>query len=871
MQISVGCADCGSRYDVDEKFVGRKVKCKHCGNTFTITADSQGGDPPDPFANLTLAPTPEPEVAPSPVERPKGPAFGYSSPAAEGRRPRGSVGRAGRDTGSVGVDSATPYVLFLYVAASVVSGIYATVKLYSNLDQHAAGALVGHVWSWVIVWNILFFAIVGPLAWLGVWITSRIFNFDMVDSPYLRACGVAALPVVLFFMTQMLPANPVLIGTMLLAILPITFYMLMHVFDLDWAGSAVAFVLGGMLWAGGFVLSIVILSAVVAGGLMGAAQQQSVAAGAEPDNSDSYVPRSDSYVPKRTPSSPTVRPTPLSLADVEAASVSTLHEQLTRLAAKDMSRSTREEMTAAVGGIRPRVEALRATHANDSAWQEVADALTQLEKKIAALPSEKFDAASYFAEASAGEDWSAAPDSSAQLADEVSYKEFRFRPPVEMRMDLRSVESGPDGLIWLAQKGFQTRLSLSTLPRKDPQQRRPVTPDRPGLKRAAEARRLFFIDAEGSTVTTGKINGLAFTRIASDTGGQGGGPRSIKYVAASGDQWLIVSVAAPQDEPLLAQTLDISARSLRKAQAGEERADPFSPKLVAPRLADDPEHALPILRAKGAAAEEALLPLLASDDRFLRQRVVPLLAKIATVKSIPALEAAAKSNDKELAAMAHAALRRVDPDHHDEVTDLLDALAGTDYFSRRDALEKLAALAPDDKHRSAVVAHFIVAAKGRDRTFNSETIGKALAAWGDAKLVPELIPMLDRAGDRNQRQIAMTALAALKDKRGAGAVVMWLMEEPQQTIASLTEMGPVAEDAVMPHLRNPDPRVRTSAAQILEHVGTRKCLSELDRAAHDMRGRDGSARQVAQFAIEAVKARIAAQPKPDEGNAPRPK
>jgi predicted Zn finger-like uncharacterized protein len=856
MQISVGCTNCSNRYDVDEKFVGRKVKCKRCGNVFTIPTittipapEAESVDLPDPFVNLSRAPLPEPEIVPPTVRRPEGPAFGYSRQAVAVQRQRSGIGRAGRDTGSVGVDGTTPYVLFLYVAASAVAGIYATVKLYSNFDQHVAGTLVGHVWSWVVVWNILFFAIVGPLVWLGIWLTSRIFGFEMVDSAYLRACGVAGLPVVLFYVSQMLPSNPVLIGLMLLAILPLTFYMLMHAFDLDWAGSAVAFTLGGAFWVGGFILAFIILGAVVAGGLMGAALDGQSPLTANSGNSTPSAPPPPDRMPPRAPRDP------------DADTIARLRENLSRMAVQDMSLSIREEMTGTLEGMKALIESLRAKHENESAWQELARAFGELEQKVAALPSGNFGDA-YYTDAPAGDDWSTGPQSSGQLAGEVSFKGFYFRPPLDMKLDLRSVESGPEGLVWVGQKNSSARLSLTTLPRKNPKQRRPVVADRSGLKRAADAQQLFAVATGAAAVTTGTINALRFTKIAPDPADQRSFQKSIVYVAALADQWLVITLTVPREEGQLAQAMDVSARSLRKGEAGEEKVDPFSAKFIAARLADDPDNAIPILRAQGEEAETALSPLLESEDFFVRKRAAQLLEKIATKRSLPALEAATKSMDREVAASARAALKRLDPENYDEVTDLLDRLESGSWIMHKEALQKLADLTPQDKHRAAVVSRLLAISKDQDRFFNAELIGKALASWGDAKLVPDLVPFLEHGGDRNKRQIAMTALGALKDKRGASAVVMWLYEEPQQTIAALTEMGPAAEDAVMPHLRNADPRVRTSAAQVLEHVGTRKCLSELDRAAHDMRARDASAREAAQLAITAVKARIAAAPDP---------
>src|SRR5688572_13613454 len=42
MAISFQCAECGSRFAVDDRSAGKRVKCKKCGNIFTVPLGGPG-------------------------------------------------------------------------------------------------------------------------------------------------------------------------------------------------------------------------------------------------------------------------------------------------------------------------------------------------------------------------------------------------------------------------------------------------------------------------------------------------------------------------------------------------------------------------------------------------------------------------------------------------------------------------------------------------------------------------------------------------------------------------------------------------------------------------------------------------------------
>ncbi len=80
---------------------------------------------------------------------------------------------------------------------------------------------------------------------------------------------------------------------------------------------------------------------------------------------------------------------------------------------------------------------------------------------------------------------------------------------------------------------------------------------------------------------------------------------------------------------------------------------------LAPMLATDRAQAVMSLRELGAVAEPAVLKLMESTDGQLRIEAVCILGEIGTARSIPALTAAAESDDARLAKFARIALKAI--------------------------------------------------------------------------------------------------------------------------------------------------------------------------------------------------------------------
>ncbi len=507
MTITVACVSCGSPYDVDEKFIGQRVKCKKCGSVFKIERPEPLPLPDeDPFARASFEPTVQPaaetdrkakwkvgtviagELAPSPALE-----------AATPLRPlrRRYRGRQGKSSPGDGLDTATPYLLLVYVAASILFGIYGTVALFSHSASipKVTPAVVS-VWETALCADALLFAILGPMMWLGVWCVSKMSNFPMVDLPYVRACGVVAIPTILLFLGLTLQ-GPLQI-LVFLAILPVVFFLIKWLFDLDWESGALGFVLGAGCWVLGFFLQNFILGLLIPGSVL------SVIVPKHTDNSD---------VASVSPADPgNSSPGGTSVTTSDRSEFSRFREQVLNQTNVDISQSTKEEVLPQADDLQRRLKLMTPKYGNDPEWGDLTRMVESFHAKAAALPSGELDK-TLFDEASDGDDWTTGSLSRGKLAGEVSFKQFKFQPPMDMTVDVHSSEDSPIGLVWTGTPSPGGRLAVYSRPRTNQKQRRPVLTNQPGLARVANAAGDLVIPGSPGTATYGVISGLPFTCI----------------------------------------------------------------------------------------------------------------------------------------------------------------------------------------------------------------------------------------------------------------------------------------------------------------------------------------------------------------------
>ena len=842
MAFSVECSGCGKRYKIDDRAAGKRVRCKNCGATIEVPLPMpapQGGDD-DPFEALVameqnaapLGGASPPPLPLPPAARPASSRPHYAAMPAP-RRAR----KFGRRTGSqvIGTDSVTPWLIIGYIVTQLGAAIYSSVKVGEVAGDHSR--LITAVWAGALINLVLFFAILGPAIYLGVFIMSRIFDAPMVELPYFRGCGVAAVPTLMVVLALLLPRNLILILLVVLAIVPVMFFALRFVFDLDWVGALVSFAFAGLFY---LVLQIVSLS------ILAQSQKSIFNPGSPSQIASAGGGGSSSFA---GPSNQAGNYEPPSREELNAHRLQSLSDRINELAVHGGDRS-RESLLESYQSLAKQLDGMRAEMGQDPAYASAASSLKTLKTAIDAAPSEH-PGPELAQPPPATETWG--PGSlDTELLPEVAYRDYAIRPLRTAILNLENAENDPRGIVWYAsRRGFGPKLTISSMPNKDPGQKRvwPVT--RQFQRNFAELSAIHWVDAINANVTYGKINNLAFTRIES-TGPFG--PMT-KYVGLDGNNWLTIEISDYGNDSQVQQLLDASARTIRKPSPAEPRKSPYAPDAMVARLADDPDHASLILHRMGASAEVALAGGLGASEVRVQRECAKILADVATAQSIPALKQATASHDNEIVESARSALHRLDPAHFNPVTDALADLDGTGRFINKDAvLARLAAMTPDDANRPAVVAKAKEMLAGRDSFFVADAAARVLMTWvNDTKIVPELLPLLDQQGDGTRRRAAMRVLAKLKDKRAVIPILRWLLLDTDPTIESLTQMGPIAEADVAVHLRDKDPAARRNAAIVLRSIGTPRSYDLLNRAAHDQR--DLSAREAAQSALDAIKER----------------
>jgi HEAT repeat protein len=743
-----------------------------------------------------------------------------------------------RRVASAGLDGLTPILLVAYVLGAIGAGVYAHTQLPKLAEQGVPTLSPSVLWTSIILGIVMLFAVSGPMVLLGVFIASKVMKFPLSGAAYLKACGVAALPWLMLTLANVLPQNIALRLLVVLAIIPAVFFVIKTTYELTFGEGAVTFVMSGITGVIGLVISIAIVGAVAAVGVI--SEKQTVAGGGNP--AIDVIPKLPGVT---TPVAPSPRSTQTNPGPAKSP-VESLKESLVNQLATPSAQS-REAQERSLASLRT-----QATHAGATGDAEVAKLLKELEGRAAAAPSEKPDPAIY-QELIATTAWTPTEAQAALLSpDEVSFKGFNLRVPKDFKADLSSSESDAKGLVFSAGRAGadRGRIVLRTAPANNAKQRRPWMTTERFQRDAAEREKLLAV--EGGTSEAGKINDVAFTRIVHEPGQRFGvHGRSAQYVARTGDGWLVAEAVAPSNEPAALERLEASIRTIRPRPEGDPKADPFAPELLASRLAEDPERIAQLLRARGKEAEAAVLPLLKSAEPRAARAAAQVLGDIGSEKSLPALQEAARANDTLLANAARDAIKKLKP--ADDVENALLDLETGNVFKKREALQRLAKATPDDARREKVADALEKEVLGDNLFSLSEDIGPALGVWAGKDTVTKILPLLDKDSPPHKRRVGMEVAGRLKDKRAVLPVVRWILLDTENASKSLIEMGAIAEDEVIKLTKEPNATARTAAARILQEIGTGKSLSPLRRAAQDPR--DAGAAAAARVALEIVNER----------------
>ncbi len=171
-----------------------------------------------------------------------------------------------------------------------------------------------------------------------------------------------------------------------------------------------------------------------------------------------------------------------------------------------------------------------------------------------------------------------------------------------------------------------------------------------------------------------------------------------------------------------------------------------------------------------------------------------------------------------------------------EITQILADLQGKDRGKYNPALQKLSKAIPTTARRAEVAKVLEPILADGDGWVCGYCI-QAMAVWGSKANTPALVKLLTVPNLWN-RADAMRALAKLQDPAAAAPIAKRLLELGDRGTASkaLQDLGPQAQPAVLPYLKNADWGVRVEACKILKEIGTKDSKSDLEAATRDSHG-----------------------------------
>ena len=147
--------------------------------------------------------------------------------------------------------------------------------------------------------------------------------------------------------------------------------------------------------------------------------------------------------------------------------------------------------------------------------------------------------------------------------------------------------------------------------------------------------------------------------------------------------------------------------------------------------------------------------------------------------------------------------------------------------------------------------------------FKSKDVLTALIKKGTPSVVPYLIQYLEKSQDGFGRAEAIKALGRMKAVEAAPAIVARIKDNLFEVPDALRALGPEAEPAVIPLLKNSDSQIRKLACEVLRDIGGQETLDVMKKLPADP---DVFVKQEAANAMQAIKARLKSQ-KPDSAPA----
>ena len=251
-------------------------------------------------------------------------------------------------------------------------------------------------------------------------------------------------------------------------------------------------------------------------------------------------------------------------------------------------------------------------------------------------------------------------------------------------------------------------------------------------------------------------------------------------------------------------------------------------------------------RQRGVFASSNMkLRLAVREEGVAVERTTTLSYELASEAEMAKMKAEREKN-LEASKQRHAEIER--PIDAKNVDKLLADLRSGDTMKSSTALSRLTRRQAHEPNRELTRGLESLTKNANPRT--RQLAAEALQYWGTKESIPALLTLLDDA-DRQVRHDAIRALGHLKATQAIDRLIRLWPNEYGVTEA-LKAMGQAAEPAVLQQLAHGNDRVGMQACQVLQEIGTAKCIPALEKA----QASGGVTGSSAQIALRVIKTRL---------------
>jgi hypothetical protein len=817
------------------------------------------------------------DAPPPPIMAPTGaPAtLGYAQPMPSGPMQPVPIARPQYSSvhgqPAVGLDGVSPLLLLLFFVSGIIVMIIMTIQMHNLPDQAKDDAIpTSVIWTGGFAYMGTLFVVLGPLTWLAMFITAKIFSFRLGDVPYLRSCGVAAIPGIVMFISFIMvvsDANPFFLILLGCAVIPLTYLIIRGVFYMSWGAAAVGFVFTSIFQTFGNFVAFFLVVVMMAGSMMGAEKAKREALLAEQQRRRQEEMATITQANRQAMASP-ARPSAAATPPAPASPVVDLLEQIPD---EQMPRvPDRKALLDSAMGLYRWLDNHNNTVEDDYMFRAPQGfvygmSAPGLMRMVGGGHRDLFNPR--------GEGYSEANFAIIATMDST-------RSPEQVKGKRRTETRDGDRTIVSVFDAFEVRGITYYIAEHY------VFSNGRTVKFTMKALEPFSHPLHGAVamtpLTLTKLDYYAQAKgdlMSADESLQNDALQRLAKRPPTEDREEFIRLARPfidkedpHDDALrlvgLLLPREEAAKLVLSRLADEKRRYAATRVAVDVLLAHNDKQQIPnfievlrvqpsdelnnVLAAHGKDAHPHLVALLEEDPERYCDRVLTILEKAPSEAILPAMKSLSTSRNRTLRNRARDLANRVKPGTFDDVDVALSELQLAGTFEKEQILEQLARVPVQDKRRAEVSTALLRLIEDTDYNLPESTV-PLLIKWHDDQTVPALIAMLGPNADEIERQSAMAVLAGIKDPRGIVPITRWLIKEGRAASAALKAYGPVVEKDIIALLDEKSVTARVNACGILGAVGTEKSLGPLGAMS---RSRDAAVAASAQAALDLLKARL---------------